>query len=216
MIGKKALLTTVTEEGSNRSTGYKDLGFRGVLLRYFLLGILREHIKSWTEHNVWNRSASIVGLERASEFVFEITETKGMETNRTEQGTEPYRLLQEKKEAPWEGILKKYSGPQKWIKPWKTDRRGHNFKKKIMLAVSKTVENRTMVLIFDHQNVKSQNRKQLYSSIIRRLQFGLTAQRKEKNRAWGRGGGGADFYILKFLYISSVFTMCCCKYCHNF
>lgn len=180
-----------------------------------VLGILREHLKSWTEHNVWNRSASIVSLERATEFVFEITETKSMETNRTEQWTEPYRLLQEKKETPWEGILQKYSGSQKWIKPWKTDRRGHNFKNKIMLAVSKTVENRTMVLIFDRQNVKSQNRKQLYSSVIRRLQFGLTAQRREKNRAWGREG--ADFYILKFLYISSsVFTMCCCKYCHNF
>lgn len=39
----------------------------------------------------------------------------------------------------------------------------------------KTAENRVVVLMFDYQNEKSQNRKQLYSSVIGAMQFGVIA-----------------------------------------
>lgn len=50
---------------------------------------------------------------------------------------------------------KKTFREQKWTEPLKSDRRRKNFKKKNILEMSKAVENRAMVSIFDYQNEKS-------------------------------------------------------------
>lgn len=86
-------------------------------------------------------------------------DAKGMEKNNKEQWTELYRLLQKKKDSLGEHLeekrKKKTFREQKWTEPLKSDRRRKNFKKKNILEMSKAVENRAMVSIFDYQNEKS-------------------------------------------------------------
>lgn len=95
MIGKNVVLSTVAEKGSNKSTGYKDSWFRGVLLRYLCFRNTEKTSKILSKGNVWNRGASI----KHPSTKYDITETKGMEGNKTEQWTLLYRLLQEKKNS---------------------------------------------------------------------------------------------------------------------
>lgn len=95
MIGKNVVLSTVAEKGSNKSTGYKDSWFRGVLLRYLCFRNTEKTSKIVSKGNVWNRGASI----KHPSTKYDITETKGMEGNKTEQWTLLYRLLQEKKNS---------------------------------------------------------------------------------------------------------------------
>lgn len=65
------------------------------MVRYFSFRNTERTSKILNKGNVWNRGASI----NHPSTKYEITETKGMDGNKTEQWTLLYRLLQEKKDS---------------------------------------------------------------------------------------------------------------------